>query len=152
MVTSIIGHGYVTGKPNVGILMKTPQEAQQYGVPAACAAVPDGSPGKLARLAQAGCGYYHRCHRTAVSGSEALKAAVQTWGKAGDKALSASSGWGHSGSLRSPWMRITRPPRRKQEQLQKDYREQQAQWHGSSPSRMALFPGLPPHSKTLQNS
>ena len=35
MVTSIIEHGYVTGKPNVGILMKdVPQEAQQYGVPA----------------------------------------------------------------------------------------------------------------------
>ncbi|UQT49609.1 S1C family serine protease [Flavonifractor plautii] len=45
MVTSIIEHGYVTGKPNVGILMKdVPQEAQQYGVPASeVLAVLDGS-------------------------------------------------------------------------------------------------------------
>ncbi|MCQ5312649.1 S1C family serine protease, partial [Flavonifractor plautii] len=35
MVTSSIEHGYVTGKPTVGILMKAvPQAAQQYGVPA----------------------------------------------------------------------------------------------------------------------
>ena len=64
MVTSIIEHGYVTGKPNVGILMKdVPQEAQQYGVPAGSEvlAVLDGSGAGKAGL-QAG-GYYHRCQR-----------------------------------------------------------------------------------------
>lgn len=56
MVTSIIEHGYVTGKPNVGILMKdVPQEAQQYGVPAGSEvlAVLDGSGAGKAGLRRA---------------------------------------------------------------------------------------------------
>ena len=85
MVTSIIEHGYVTGKPNVGILMKdVPQEAQQYGVPAGSEvlAVLDGSGAGKAGL-QAG-DIITAVNGTAVSGSEALKAAVQNC-KAGDK-------------------------------------------------------------------
>ena len=46
MVVSIMEHGYVTGKPNVGILLDdVPQAAQQYGVPAGAEvlAILDGS-------------------------------------------------------------------------------------------------------------
>ena len=46
MVVSIMEHGYVTGKPNVGIIMSNvPEAAQQYGVPAGAEvqAILDGS-------------------------------------------------------------------------------------------------------------
>ena len=79
MVTSIIEHGYVTGKPNVGILMKdVPQEAQQYGVPAGSEvlAVLDGSGAGKAGL-QAG-DIITAVNGTAVSGSEASKPPSRT--------------------------------------------------------------------------
>ena len=127
MVTSIIEHGYVTGKPNVGILMKdVPQEAQQYGVPAGSEvlAVLDGSGAGKAGL-QAG-DIITAVNGTAVSGSEALKAAVQDC-KAGDKVTFSVYRDGDTVELEITLDEDNQTTQEAMEQLQKDYQEQQAQ-------------------------
>ena len=127
MVTSIIEHGYVTGKPNVGILMKdVPQEAQQYGVPAGSEvlAVLDGSGAGKAGL-QAG-DIITAVNGTAVSGSEALKAAVQDC-KAGDKVTFSVYRDGDTVELEITLDEDNQTTQEAMEQLQKDYQAQQEQ-------------------------
>ena len=85
MVTSIMEHGYVTGKPNVGILMDNVDEAaQRYGVPAGAEvmAILDGSCAQTGGL-QVG-DIITAVGDTTVSDRDALKAAVQDY-KAGDQ-------------------------------------------------------------------
>ena len=135
MVTSIIEHGYVTGKPNVGILMKDgPQEAQQYGVPAGSEvlAVLDGSGAGKAGL-QAG-DIITAVNGTAVSGSEALKAAVQDC-KAGDKVTFSVYRDGDTVELEITLDEDNQTTQEAMEQLQKDYQEQQAQQEQQQPQQ-----------------
>lgn len=135
MVTSIIEHGYVTGKPNVGILMKdVPQEAQQYGVPAGSEvlAVLDGSGAGKAGL-QAG-DIITAVNGTAVSGSEALKAAVQDC-KAGDKVTFSVYRDGDTVELEITLDEDNQTTQEAMEQLQKDYQEQQAQQEQQQPQQ-----------------
>ena len=135
MVTSIIEHGYVTGKPNVGILMKdVPQEAQQYGVPAGSEvlAVLDGSGAGKAGL-QAG-DIITAVNGTAVSGSEALKAAVQDC-KAGDKVTFSVYRDGDTVELEITLDEDNQTTHEAMEQLQKDYQEQQAQQEQQQPQQ-----------------
>ena len=85
MVTSIMEHGYVTGKPNVGILMDNVDEAaQRYGVPAGAEvmAILEGSCAQASGL-QVG-DIITAVGDTTVSDRDALKAAVQDY-KAGDQ-------------------------------------------------------------------
>lgn len=135
MVTSIIEHGYVTGKPNVGILMKdVPQEAQQYGVPVGSEvlAVLDGSGAGKAGL-QAG-DIITAVNGTAVSGSEALKAAVQDC-KAGDKVTFSVYRDGDTVELEITLDEDNQTTQEAMEQLQKDYQEQQAQQEQQQPQQ-----------------
>lgn len=84
MISDIIAHGYVTGKPNVGILMTdVPEYATQYGVPAGASveAVLDGSCAAKAGI-QAG-DILCAVDGTEVDSSTTLKDAVREK-KAGD--------------------------------------------------------------------
>ncbi len=85
MVQSIISHGYVTGKPNVGILMNnvSSEATKRYGIPAGAyiEAVLKGSCGEKAGL-QAG-DIITAVDESAVSSSEQLSSAVKNY-KAGD--------------------------------------------------------------------
>ena len=84
MVVSIMEHGYVTGKPNVGVLLdNVSQEAQRYGVPAGAEimAVLDGSGADKGGL-QAG-DIVTAVDGTEVSSVSALQDAVEGY-KAGD--------------------------------------------------------------------
>ena len=84
MITSIIEHGYVTGKPNVGVLLDdVSQEAQRYGVPAGAEvmAVLDGSGADKGGL-QVG-DIITAVNGTEVSGSSDLQSAVSEF-SAGD--------------------------------------------------------------------
>ncbi len=84
MITDIIEHGYVTGKPNVGILMTdVSSAATQYGVPAGAyvEAVLDGSCADKAGLKQGD--IICAVDGTEVTSSDDLKSAVQDK-KAGD--------------------------------------------------------------------
>ena len=150
MVTSIIEHGYVTGKPNVGILMKdVPQEAQQYGVPAGSEvlAVLDGSGAGKAGL-QAG-DIITAVNGTAVSGSEALKAAVQDC-KAGDKVTFSVYRDGDTVELEITLDEDNQTTQEAMEQLQKDYQEQQAQQEqqaAEQPDPDSVFSKLSPEQQ-----
>ena len=84
MVKDIIEKGYVTGKPNVGILMNdVSSDAQRYGIPAGAyvEAVLEGSCGDKAGL-RAG-DIITAVADTAVTSSDQLKSAVKNY-KAGD--------------------------------------------------------------------
>ena len=84
MVVSIMEHGYVTGKPNVGVLLDdVPQAAQQYGVPAGAEvlAILDGSGADNGGL-QVG-DIITAVNGTEVSGSSDLQSAVSEF-SAGD--------------------------------------------------------------------
>ena len=84
MVVSIMEHGYVTGKPNVGIIMSNvPEAAQQYGVPAGAEvmAVLDGSGADKGGL-QVG-DIITAVNGTEVADTSALQEAVKD-NKAGD--------------------------------------------------------------------
>ena len=84
MVVSIMEHGYVTGKPNVGILLDdVPQAAQQYGVPAGAEvlAILDGSGADKGGL-QVG-DIITAVNGTEVADTSALQEAVKD-NKAGD--------------------------------------------------------------------
>ena len=124
MVTSIIEHGYVTGKPNVGILMKD--------VPQEVLAVLDGSGAGKAGL-QAG-DIITAVNGTAVSGSEALKAAVQDC-KAGDKVTFSVYRDGDTVELEITLDEDNQTTQEAMEQLQKDYQEQQAQQEQQQPQQ-----------------
>ncbi len=86
MVTDIIEKGYVTGKPNVGILMNdvSSEATRRYGIPqgAYIEAVLEGACGDKAGL-KAG-DIITGINGTAVSNSEALKNAIKDY-KAGDE-------------------------------------------------------------------
>ena len=85
MITSIMEHGYVTGKPNVGILMNDVNEAaQRYGVPAGAEvmAVLEGSGADKGGL-QVG-DIITAVNGETVESSDALKSAVQDC-KAGEQ-------------------------------------------------------------------
>ena len=85
MVTSIIENGYVTGKPNVGVLMDdVDANVQRYGIPAGAEikAVLEGSCADKAGL-QAG-DIITAVGDSAVNGSEQLKSAVKNY-RAGDE-------------------------------------------------------------------
>lgn len=85
MITSIMEHGYVTGKPNVGILMNDVNEAaQRYGVPAGAEvmAVLEGSGADKGGL-QVG-DIITAVNGETVENSDALKSAVQDC-KAGEQ-------------------------------------------------------------------
>ena len=84
MVVSIMEHGYVTGKPNVGIIMSNvPEAAQQYGVPAGAEvqAILDGSGADKGGL-QVG-DIITAVNGTEVADTSALQEAVKD-NKAGD--------------------------------------------------------------------
>ena len=84
MVVSIMEHGYVTGKPNVGVLLDdVSQEAQRYGVPAGAEvlAILDGSGADNGGL-QVG-DIITAVNGTEVSGSSDLQSAVSEF-SAGD--------------------------------------------------------------------
>ena len=122
-------------KIDVGILMKdVPQEAQQYGVPAGSEvlAVLDGSGAGKAGL-QAG-DIITAVNGTAVSGSEALKAAVQDC-KAGDKVTFSVYRDGDTVELEITLDEDNQTTQEAMEQLQKDYQEQQAQQEQQQPQQ-----------------
>lgn len=84
MVTDIIEKGYVTGKPNVGILMNdVSTEAQRYGIPAGAyvEAVLENSCGEKAGLKQGD--IITAVDNSAVTSSSQLSSAVKNY-KAGD--------------------------------------------------------------------
>lgn len=84
MVRDIIEKGYVTGKPNVGILMNdVSTDAQRYGIPAGAyvEAVLEGSCGEKAGLKQGD--IITAVDNTAVTSSRQLSSAVKNY-KAGD--------------------------------------------------------------------
>ncbi len=84
MVRDIIEKGYVTGKPNVGILMNdVSADAQRYGIPAGAyvEAVLEGSCGEKAGLKQGD--IITAVDNTAVTSSRQLSSAVKNY-KAGD--------------------------------------------------------------------
>ena len=84
MVTSIIEHGYVTGKPNVGIIMNNVDEsAQRYGIPAGAeiSAILDGSCAQKSGL-QVG-DIITAVDESAVTSSTQLSSAVKNY-RAGD--------------------------------------------------------------------
>ena len=86
MVTDIIEKGYVTGKPNVGILMNdvSSEATRRYGIPqgAYIEAVLEGACGDKAGLKTGD--IITGINGTAVSNSEALKNAIKDY-KAGDE-------------------------------------------------------------------
>ena len=103
MVTSIMENGYVTGKPNVGILMSDVDEsAQRYGVPAGSEvlAILDGSCAQTAGL-QVG-DIITAVGDTTVSSSDALKSAIKDC-KAGDSVTFTVY---RSGELYSVYVRL----------------------------------------------
>ena len=85
IISDLIEHGYVTGKPNVGILMEnvSSEATQRYGIPAGAyiAAVLDGSCADKAGL-QSG-DIVTAVDNAAVTSREQLKSAVKNY-KAGD--------------------------------------------------------------------
>ena len=128
MVISIMEHGYVTGKPNVGVLLdNVSQEAQRYGVPAGAEimAVLDGSGADKGGL-QAG------DIVTAVDGKEidsvsALQDAVDGY-KAGDSLTFTVYRDGASTDVTVTLDEDNQARQEAMDQLQQDYYEaQQAQ-------------------------
>ena len=127
MITSIMEHGYVTGKPNVGILMSDINEAaQRYGVPAGAEV--------LAILENSGAekgGLQVGDIITAVNGeevqnSDALKAAVQDC-KAGDQVTFTVYRDGDSVDVTITLDEDNQTTQEAMSQLQQEYQEQQQQ-------------------------
>ena len=127
MITSIMEHGYVTGKPNVGILMSDVNEAaQRYGVPAGAEV--------LAILENSGAekgGLQVGDIITAVNGeevqnSDALKAAVQDC-KAGDQVTFTVYRDGDSVDVTITLDEDNQTTQEAMSQLQQEYQEQQQQ-------------------------
>ena len=127
MITSIMEHGDVTGKPNVGILMSDVNEAaQRYGVPAGAEV--------LAILENSGAekgGLQVGDIITAVNGeevqnSDALKAAVQDC-KAGDQVTFTVYRDGDSVDVTITLDEDNQTTQEAMSQLQQEYQEQQQQ-------------------------
>ena len=125
MVKDIIEKGYVTGKPNVGILMNdVSTDAQRYGVPAGAyvEAVLEGSCGEKAGL-KAG-DIVTAVGDTAVSSSEALKNAIKSY-KAGDQVNFTVYRDGSSTTLQLTLDESNLQRSQDMEQLQKRFQESQ---------------------------
>ena len=127
MVTSIIENDYVTGKPNVGILMDNVDEAaQRYGVPAGAEimAILEGSCAQTGGL-QVG-DIITAVGDTTVSDRDALKAAIQNY-KAGDQVTFTVYRDGETTTVTLTLDEDNQERQAAMEQLQTDYQNQQAQ-------------------------
>ena len=125
MVTSIMEHGYVTGKPNVGILMDNVDEAaQRYGVPAGAEvmAILDGSCAQTGGL-QVG-DIITAVGDTTVSDRDALKSAVQNY-KAGDQVTFTVYRDGESTTVTLTLDEDNQARQEAMDQLQSDYSSSQ---------------------------
>ena len=124
MVTSIMEHGYVTGKPNVGILMNdVDQAAQRYGVPAGAEvlAILDGSCAQKAGL-QVG-DIITAVGDTTVSSSDALKSAIKD-AKAGDSVTFSIYRDGQTSTITLTLDEDNQDRQDAMEQLQQNYNQQ----------------------------
>ena len=128
MVTSIIEHGYVTGKPNVGVLLDDVDEAaQRYGVPAGAEvlAVLDGSGAARGGL-QAG-DIITAVNGTEVASVSALQEAVKEY-KAGDTVTFSVYRDGETATVDVTLDEENQEREEAMDQLQQEYyQEQQAQ-------------------------
>ena len=124
MVTSIMENGYVTGKPNVGILMNDVAEnVQRYGVPAGyeILAILDGSCAQKAGL-QVG-DIITAIGDTTVSSSDALKSAIKDC-KAGDTVTFTIYRDGNTSTVNVTLDEDNQERQAAMEQLQQDYKQQ----------------------------
>ena len=127
MVTSIMEHGYVTGKPNVGILMdNVDQAAQRYGVPAGAEimAILEGSCAQTGGL-QVG-DIITAVGDTTISSSSQLSDAVKD-NKAGDTITFTVYRDGESTTVDVTLDEDNQARQEAMEQLQTEYQQQQAQ-------------------------
>ena len=127
MVTSIMEHGYVTGKPSVGILMNDVNEAaQRYGVPAGAEvmAVLEGSGADKGGL-QVG-DIITAVNGETVESSDALKSAVQDC-KAGEQVTFTVYRDGDSVDLTITLDEDNQDTQAAMDQLYEEYQEQQQQ-------------------------
>lgn len=127
MVTSIMENGYVTGKPNVGILMNdVSQEAQRYGIPAGAEikAILDGSCAQKAGL-QVG-DIITAINDTPVSTSSALSEAVKD-NKAGDTIAFTVYRNGETLTINVVLDEDNQARQEAMDQLQQEYQQQQQQ-------------------------
>lgn len=127
MVTSIMENGYVTGKPNVGILMSDVDEsAQRYGVPAGSEilAILDGSCAQTAGL-QVG-DIITAVGDTSVSSSDALKSAIKDC-KAGDSVTFTVYRSGETLTINVVLDEDNQERQDAMNQLSEDYNQQQQQ-------------------------
>ena len=127
MVTSIMEHGYVTGKPNVGILMNNvDQAAQRYGVPAGAEimAILEGSCAQTGGL-QVG-DIITAVGDTTISSSSQLSDAVKD-NKAGDTITFTVYRDGESTTVDVTLDEDNQARQEAMEQLQTEYQQQQAQ-------------------------
>lgn len=127
MVTSIMENGYVTGKPNVGILMSDVDEsAQRYGVPAGSEvlAILDGSCAQTAGL-QVG-DIITAAGDTTVSSSDALKSAIKDC-KAGDSVTFTVYRSGETLTINVVLDEDNQERQDAMNQLSEDYNQQQQQ-------------------------
>ena len=135
MVTSIMENGYVTGKPNVGILMSDVNEAaQRYGVPAGAEvlAVLEDSGADKGGL-QVG-DIITAVDGQAVEGSDSLKSAVQDR-KAGDKVTFTVYRDGESVDVTVTLDEDNQTTQAAMEQLQEEYNSQQQSQQQQQPQQ-----------------
>ena len=135
MVTSIMENGYVTGKPNVGILMSDVNEAaQRYGVPAGAEvlAVLEDSGADKGGL-QVG-DIITAVDGQTVEGSDSLKSAVQDR-KAGDKVTFTVYRDGESVDVTVTLDEDNQTTQAAMEQLQQEYNSQQQSQQQQQPQQ-----------------
>lgn len=127
MVTSIMENGYVTGKPNVGILMNDVDDSvQRYGVPAGSEimAILDGSCAQKAGL-QVG-DIITAVDDTTVTSSSQLSSAVKNY-KAGDTVTFTVYRDGQTTTVKVTLDEDNQDRQEAMSQLQTDYQSQQSQ-------------------------
>lgn len=127
MVKDIIEKGYVTGKPNVGIIMSdVSADAQRYGIPAGASvsAVLEGSCGKKAGL-QAG-DIITAVNDTDVSSSKQLSSLIKEY-KAGDTVSLTIYRNGETQTLSVTLDEDTADRSQAMDELYRDYQESQQQ-------------------------
>lgn len=127
MVTSIMENGYVTGKPNVGILMNdVDSSAQRYGVPAGAEimAILDGSCAQTDGL-QVG-DIITAVDDTTVTSSSQLSSAVKNY-KAGDTVTFTVYRDGQTTTVQVTLDEDNQERQEAMNQLQSDYQSQQSQ-------------------------
>ena len=128
MVTSIMENGYVTGKPNVGILMNdVDSSAQRYGVPAGAEimAILDGSCAQTDGL-QVG-DIITAVDDTTVTSSSQLSSAVKNY-KAGDTVTFTVYRDGQTTTVQVTLDEDNQERQEAMNQLQSDYQSQQSQF------------------------